>query len=93
MNMNREVKIAYIGGGSKMWAWNFMKDLAQAKDMSGEVRLYDIDVPAAERNRIIGNKIQAKPEAVSDFTYTVCRELSEALTGGFRADFHSSGHL
>lgn len=81
MNMNREVKIAYIGGGSKMWAWNFMKDLAQAKDMSGEVRLYDIDVPAAERNRIIGNKIQAKPEAVSDFTYTVCRELSEALTG------------
>lgn len=61
-----------------------MQDLALAGDLAGEVALYDIDVPAAHRNRIIGNKIQEKPEAVSGFHYTVSETLEEALTG---ADF------
>lgn len=82
--MKTTIKIAYIGGGSKQWARNLMQDLALAEDLSGEVRLYDIDIPAAERNRIIGEKIQAKPEAVSRFRYIVCEELSAALQG---ADF------
>ena len=67
----RSVKIAYIGGGSKAWARSFMQDLALAPDLAGEVALYDIDVPAAERNRIIGTKIQEKEAALSDFVYTV----------------------
>ena len=80
----RNVKIAYIGGGSKAWARSFMQDLALARDMAGEVALYDIDVPAAKRNQIIGTLMQKKEEAESDFRYTVSETLEEALTG---ADF------
>ena len=80
----RSVKIAYIGGGSKAWARSFMQDLALAPDLAGEVALYDIDVPAAERNQIIGTKMQEKEAALSDFRYTVSETLEEALTG---ADF------
>lgn len=82
--IRRNVKIAYIGGGSKAWARSFMQDLALAGDLAGEVALYDIDVPAAERNQIIGTKIQQKQEALSDFQYTVSGSLEEALEG---ADF------
>ena len=59
MNYNKNkaenVKIAYIGGGSRGWAWGLMSDLAKAEDMSGEVYLYDIDFNAAKNNEIIGN--------------------------------------
>ncbi len=82
--IRRTVKIAYIGGGSKAWARSFMQDLALAGDLAGEVALYDIDVPAAQRNQIIGTRIQEKEEARSDFRYTVSETLEEALTG---ADF------
>lgn len=78
------IKIAYIGGGSKLWARSFMQDLALDPDLTGQVALYDIDVPAAERNQKIGARIHEKPEAKSKFTYTVARTLEEALTG---ADF------
>ena len=30
----KELKIAYIGGGSRGWAWTLMNDLAKATDMS-----------------------------------------------------------
>ncbi len=80
----RPIKIAYIGGGSKLWARSFMQDLALAPDLMGEVALYDIDLPAAERNRKIAERIHAKPEALSKFTYTVAETLETALTG---ADF------
>ena len=48
--MEREIKICYIGGGSKLWARVFMSDLAVAEGLSGEIALYDIDREAAERN-------------------------------------------
>ena len=79
-----EVKIAYIGGGSKAWARSLMQDLALDGDLTGEVALYDIDTEAAKRNQVIGAKIQQKKEARSDFRYTVAMTLEEALTG---ADF------
>ena len=34
-----DLKIAYIGGGSRGWAWGLMSDLAAADDMSGSVYL------------------------------------------------------
>ena len=77
----KHMKIAYIGGGSRGWAWGFMMDLAKDPDLCGEVRLYDIDIEAAERNRVIGEKISAHPDAVSKWTYTVPHTLQEALTG------------
>lgn len=57
--MERKIKIAYIGGGSKLRARTFMSDLAVAGNLSGEIALYDIDMKAAERNagvRIIPDK-------------------------------------
>ena len=41
-----DLVITYIGGGSRGWAWTLMSDLAKAKDISGTVRLYDIDSQA-----------------------------------------------
>ena len=51
-NKVEDVKIAYIGGGSKGWAWGLMSDLVSAEDISGEVRLYDIDKEGAAKNEI-----------------------------------------
>ncbi|MBQ8894640.1 MAG: alpha-glucosidase/alpha-galactosidase [Clostridia bacterium] len=73
-----EIKIAYIGGGSRGWAWGLMSDLAGAKDLSGSVYLYDIDFEAAKANEIIGN--QYSP----NWQYKAVETAGEALTG---ADF------
>ena len=78
---NRNLKVAYIGGGSRGWAWGFMKDLAMDPDLCGTIRLYDIDAEAAERNRVIGGKISAHPDAVSRWEYEVSGSLKEALQG------------
>ena len=72
--------VAYIGGGSRGWAWGFMTDLAMDPDLCGTVRLYDTDRSAAERNEIIGNKSSAHPDAVSRWRYEVSDSLKEALT-------------
>ena len=53
----KDIKIAYIGGGSRGWAWTLMNDLKQTEVMSGTVYLYDIDYKAAHDNEIIGNNI------------------------------------
>lgn len=79
-----QIRLAYIGGGSRGWAWKFMTDLAIEPSMSGEVVLYDIDCPAARANEIIGNKIDAAPATVGRWRYCVASTLQEALTG---ADF------
>ena len=80
----KNLKVAYIGGGSRGWAWGFMKDLAMDEQICGTIRLYDIDRSAAERNQIIGRKISAHPEAKARWEYEVSGSLKEALTG---ADF------
>ncbi|MBQ6527576.1 MAG: alpha-glucosidase/alpha-galactosidase, partial [Clostridia bacterium] len=80
----KHLKVAYIGGGSRGWAWGFMTDLAMDPDMGGEVRLYDIDESAARRNEIIGNRIMAHPDAVAKWHFTVADTLQHALSG---ADF------
>ena len=55
----RDIRIAYIGGGSRGWAWTLMNDLAKAEELSGTVALYDIDHEAARHNEIIGNHIRS----------------------------------
>ena len=80
----KDVNIAYIGGGSRGWAWTFMTDLAREEKLSGEIRLYDIDKKAAENNEKIGNHISSRKEAVGKWKYVVKDTLEEALTG---ADF------
>jgi len=78
------VKIAYIGGGSKGWAWKFMADLALEESFSGKVRLYDINFEAAKTNEIIGNRISEQKSAKSKWRYRAVKEIGEALEG---ADF------
>lgn len=80
----KKIKIAYIGGGSKAWARVFMTDLAVSEGISGEIALYDIDIPAAELNRRIGEVINRSPDAVSKWDYKVYEDISQALSG---ADF------
>lgn len=79
-----ELKIAYVGGGSRGWAWGLMSDLAQAEDISGQVYLYDIDKEAAVHNEIIGNKFKDAEGAKSAWEYKAVDTIDEALTG---ADF------
>ena len=83
-NRVEDVKIAYIGGGSKGWAWTLMSDLGQAEDISGQVALYDIDFEAAKRNEIIGNKTRDAEGCKSVWDYKAVETIGEALTG---ADF------
>lgn len=79
--MHKEIKVAYIGGGSKLWARVFMSDLAVAEGLSGEIALYDIDVETAERNAKIGGYINQNAETKSKFDYKVYESLDEALEG------------
>lgn len=79
-----DIQIAYIGGGSRGWAWTFMTDLAMESQISGTIRLYDIDREAAEANAIIGNRQKQREEALGKWDYVVKNTLQEALTG---ADF------
>jgi len=76
-----DLKIAYIGGGSRGWAWGLMSDLAVCDDMSGDVYLYDIDFEAAKANEIIGNKFNALEEAKTTWNYKAVKGIDEALTG------------
>ena len=80
-NRADQVTIAYIGGGSRGWAWKFMTDLALEPAMSGTIRLYDIDEEAAKANEVIGNRVSQRPEAVGKWHYETCGSLKEALTG------------
>ncbi len=80
----RDVKIAYIGGGSRGWAWGLMSDLAGEKSLSGKVYLYDIDQKAAEKNEVIGNKLRGRADVKGDWEYIACQTRKEALTD---ADF------
>nr|WP_330407547.1 hypothetical protein [Blautia argi] len=79
-----DVQIAYIGGGSRGWAWTFMTDLALEKDMSGTIRLYDLNEKAAKANEEIGNRVSEREEAVGKWKYETCTDMEQALTG---ADF------
>jgi len=80
----KDVKIAYIGGGSRGWAWKLMSDLATTADLSGTVDLYDIDLEAAKNNEIIGNMYNEAEGARSHWSYRATETIGEALTG---ADF------
>jgi len=88
MNFNANgasnINIAYIGGGSRGWAWSLMSDLAMEENMSGTVRLYDIDFNAAKDNETIGNSLYNMDEVKGKWKYEAVRTLEEALSG---ADF------
>ncbi len=78
------IKIAYIGGGSRGWAWKLMSDLAREEQLSGVVSLYDINSEAARTNETIGNRLSNRPDVKSKWKYEAADTLKSALTG---ADF------
>lgn len=80
----KDIKIAYIGGGSRGWAWILMSDLAMEKSLSGTVYLYDIDSNAAMANEVIGNNILKEYPESARWKYKTANSLKEALTN---ADF------
>ena len=80
----KDVQIAYIGGGSRGWAWGLMSDLAMEENISGTVKLYDINFEAAQQNAIIGNRLRDRDEVAGRWDYEAVKTLKEALTG---ADF------
>ena len=82
MNKNSDplnLKIAYIGGGSRVWARTLMADLALEPDLNGKIYLYDIDFPAAKMNETLGNWIGTHAAAKSSWQYTAVATLPEAL--------------
>jgi len=80
----KNIKLVYIGGGSKAWARVFMNDLTLTAELGGELALYDPDREAAELNRRIGQRLNAHPDARSHWDYVVYDDLERALSG---ADF------
>lgn len=80
-NKISDLKIAYIGGGSRAWAWTLMNDLAKEKDLSGEVRLYDINHKASKVNERIGNDLTKRKDVKGKFKYKAINSLSSALNG------------
>ena len=77
----RDIQIAYIGGGSRGWAWTFMTDLALDEEISGTIRLYDLDEDAANKNAIIGNHLMSREDAKGEWDFKVYHSLEEVLTG------------
>jgi len=83
-NRVENLNIAYIGGGSRGWAWGFMSDLAAEESLCGTVKLYDIDFNAALDNEKIGNRLSERTDAKSHWRYKAVENISDALNG---ADF------
>lgn len=79
-----DVNIAYIGGGSKGWAWTLMSDLACDLAMNGTIKLYDIDYSAARQNEVIGNKFTKNKLSKGKWKYIAVNSIEEALE---EADF------
>lgn len=80
-NKVSDIQIAYIGGGSRGWAWTFMTDLSMDASISGTIRLFDIDEAAAKNNEQIGKRLSSRPDAVGKWDYVTCKTIEEALTG------------
>jgi len=76
-----QLKVAYLGGGSRNWARILMRDLACCAELGGELRLYDIDFAAAKINEELGNWLQQQPGVVSAWRYRAVDKIETALKG------------
>ncbi|MDR3170524.1 MAG: alpha-glucosidase/alpha-galactosidase [Treponema sp.] len=74
------LKICYIGGGSRNWAWVLLQDLGFENDIKGTVDLYDLKNEAAQDNAIIGNRLMAEHNP-GQWTFKANPSLQDALMG------------
>lgn len=75
----RNIKIAFIGGGSMNFGWKFIAELAGEDQLGGTVMLYDIDKQLALSNEVIGNKLRETSANKSNFIYLAVDKIDEAL--------------
>ncbi len=80
----KNIKVTFLGGGSRGWARNFMNDMAKEDQLAGSVYLYDIDMHAAECNEKIGNLLYDRKDVPGQFKYYAEPDMGKALDG---ADF------
>jgi alpha-galactosidase/6-phospho-beta-glucosidase family protein len=81
MSDKTSIKIACLGGGSRLWVVNILKDLALCPELEGELSLYDIDAESARANVERASLLFGLPEARTSFRATVAGSLPEALAG------------
>jgi len=74
------IKICYIGGGSRNWAWVLMQDLAFEKEICGTVELYDLKPEDAETNAVIGNRLLENNNS-GRWKFHANPSLADALSG------------
>ena len=82
--MAYNIRIAYIGGGSRYWAQELMADPALSGELVGELVLHDINHDAALRNVAIGEAVFGHADANGRFAVRAEADLHKALEG---ADF------
>ena len=83
MSDNRSIRIAYIGGGSQNFGWQFISALS-GEELEGTVMLYDTDKQLSLTNEVIGNKMREQETNKSDIVYIATDTIEDALTD---ADF------
>ncbi len=74
-------RICIIGGGSRLWAINFMKDLTLNRKVEGTVVLHDIDHEAALNNVSVGERMLKINGDEGRFEYIAEDNLEKALEG------------
>ena len=79
-----KIRVCIIGGGSRLWAIQFLKDLTLQDKLGAHVVLYDIDKNAAENNEKVANEIFRINGKADVLSVSVASTLDEGLRG---ADF------
>ena len=77
----KETRICIIGGGSRLWAIQFFKDLAYNKMTHGTVVLHDIDHKAAMNNVVVGEQTFRVNDSEGRFKFIAEDNLEKALEG------------
>ncbi len=77
----KDINITIIGGGSRLWAISFMKDLTLNKECRGKVTLYDIDGDASRNNVDVGERMLTINGEKGRFTYRALDDIEESLDG------------
>lgn len=77
----KDVRICIIGGGSRMWAIEFMRDLTMHDDITGTLVLYDRDYEAAKRNVSVAEQCFKVNHWEGHVKVVAEKEIGKALDG------------
>ena len=77
----KETRICIIGGGGRLWAIQFMKDLAYNTMTHGTLVLYDIDKEAARNNIDVAYQVMKVNNSEGRFDVVAIDDIGQALSG------------